>query len=149
MNNVEVRNYQTMYVEELRALGKTDEEVFQIFDISKDVIKEVFNQLQAKEDKRKSDLIQQMKRQGFSNRQIAEELEMSYNEFVKFQNKGVAKKPLGKKVRCVETGEVFSSAADAQEKTGTRADSISHMLNGDQKTAGKLNGVRLHWEFVK
>lgn len=149
MENREIRNYQIMYVKELKALGKTNEEILQILEITPETIKSIFDKLQFEEDKRKSDLILQMKRKGFNNRRIAKELEMSYDEFIKFQNKGIAKKTLDKKVRCVETGEVFSSIVDAQNKTGTRADSISHMINGRQKSAGRLNGMRLHWEFVE
>lgn len=149
MENKEVRNYQVMYVKELKALGKTNEEILQILEITPEVIQSIFDKLQLEEDKRKSDLILQMKRRGFSNKEIAKELGMPYDKFIKFQNKGVAKKTLDKKVRCIETGEVFSSIVDAQSKTGTRADSISHMINGRQKSAGRLNGTKLHWEFVK
>lgn len=148
MRNQEVRNYQVIIVADLKAQGKTNEEILEILDITPEVIENVFTRLQQEEDKRKSDLILQMKRKGFNNRKIANELEMTLKEFQEFQNNGIVKKVLDKKVRCIETGKVYNSIVEAQEKTGTRADSISHMINGRQKSAGTLNGVRLHWEFV-
>ena len=149
MRNQEVRNYQVIIVADLKAQGKTNEEILEILDITPEVIENVFTRLQQEEDKRKSDLILQMKRKGFNNRKIANELEMTLKEFQDFQNNGVVKKVLDKKVRCIETGKVYNSIVEAQEKTGARADSISHMINGRQKSAGTLNGVRLHWEFVE
>lgn len=47
-----------------------------------------------------------------------------------------------KKVLCVETGDVFESAYDAQRKTGIFPNSISNVCNGKRKTAGGY-----HWKF--
>jgi group I intron endonuclease len=49
--------------------------------------------------------------------------------------------PNSKKVKCVETNEVFGCIKDAQEAYNTR--SISSVLHGHQKTAGGY-----HWEFA-
>lgn len=56
---------------------------------------------------------------------------------------GLAKKPepVRRKVRCIETGEVFASLKQASEKTDALASHISACCNGDRQTAGGL-----HWE---
>lgn len=46
------------------------------------------------------------------------------------------KKPNNKRVVCVETGEVFDSMADAERMKGIDRHSISHVINGRNKTAG-------------
>lgn len=50
-------------------------------------------------------------------------------------------KALGKKVRCIETGVIYDSAADAQRATG--ACHVSLVCNGTRKSAGGF-----HWEYV-
>lgn len=52
------------------------------------------------------------------------------------------RKDFSKKVLCVETGEVFESARDAERKTGTYNYNISMACNGKRKTAGGY-----HWAF--
>lgn len=47
-----------------------------------------------------------------------------------------------KKVLCVETGDVFESAYDAQRKTGIFPNNISMACNGKLKTTGGY-----HWKF--
>lgn len=49
-----------------------------------------------------------------------------------------------KKILCIETGEVFDSALEAQRNTGINRGHISQVCNGKRKTAGKL-----HWKFVQ
>lgn len=46
-----------------------------------------------------------------------------------------------RKVRCIETGKIYSSLKEAKEKTGIN--NISAVCRGCLKTAGKL-----HWEYV-
>lgn len=51
--------------------------------------------------------------------------------------------PRAKKVRCIETGEVFLSARKAAEAYGTAHTCITRVCNGERKTTqGK------HWEWV-
>ena len=52
-------------------------------------------------------------------------------------------KSLSKKVLCVETGEVFESAWDAQRKTGINQGHISKVCLGKRKTTGGY-----HWRFI-
>lgn len=49
----------------------------------------------------------------------------------------------GKKIRCVETGEVFLSLHDAERKTGIGCSHICQVLKGMRNTAGNL-----HWEYI-
>lgn len=56
------------------------------------------------------------------------------------ENSGIAKP-----VKCIETGEIFSSALQASKKVGLKSSAgISKCCSGERRTAGKL-----HWEFVK
>lgn len=49
-----------------------------------------------------------------------------------------------KKVKCIETNEIFNSITEASNKTGIPKETISACLNGRLKTAWKL-----HWIFVE
>ena len=46
-------------------------------------------------------------------------------------------------VRCIETGCVYSSIAEAEKNTSIGSSKISMVCNGKRKTAGGY-----HWEFV-
>lgn len=48
-----------------------------------------------------------------------------------------------RKVMCVETKQKYFSIKEAEEKTGFCH--IYDAINGKRKTAGKTNGVSLHW----
>lgn len=49
-----------------------------------------------------------------------------------------------KKIRCVETGEVFENATEASKATGIHRSNIARAAKGERKTAGKL-----HWEYYE
>lgn len=49
----------------------------------------------------------------------------------------------GKKIICVETGEIYESAMEAYRCTNINNGSISHVLNGRAKTAGGY-----HWRYI-
>lgn len=48
-----------------------------------------------------------------------------------------------KKIKCVETGKIYSSLKEAKEETGLYSSSISMACKGHQKTAGGY-----HWQYV-
>lgn len=48
-----------------------------------------------------------------------------------------------KAVKCVETGEIFESVADAAESVGVCRSCVKDQLHGRQRTAGGF-----HWEFI-
>lgn len=50
---------------------------------------------------------------------------------------------IGRPVRCVETGVIYSSSRAAHKETGVRQSGISLCCNGKLKTSGGF-----HWEFV-
>lgn len=52
-------------------------------------------------------------------------------------------KTRSKKVRCVETGEVFESTIEVERKLGLAQGNICQCCNGEYKTCGKF-----HWEYV-
>lgn len=55
-----------------------------------------------------------------------------------------SKNPNAKKVFCVETKTIYSTAKEAAKITGINNSSISQCCNGRNKTAGGY-----HWEFIK
>ncbi len=61
--------------------------------------------------------------------------------FISEVTKGKISKANSKKVLCVETGLIYISAKEAQEKTGIW--NISHCCRGLYKSAGKM-----HWRYV-
>jgi hypothetical protein len=59
------------------------------------------------------------------------------------KGKNLNHKDLSKKVLCVETGEVFPSAMEAQRKMGVSQSNISAVCLGKRKTIGGY-----HWRFL-
>lgn len=53
------------------------------------------------------------------------------------------RKDQSKKVLCVETGEIFDSAREAERKTGINNGNIGKVCLGKRKTSGGY-----HWRFV-
>ena len=54
----------------------------------------------------------------------------------------------GKRVLCLETGEIFESCSSASRKY--HCGDLSPVLKGRRKTAGKLaDGTKLHWKYVE
>ena len=50
----------------------------------------------------------------------------------------------GKRVKCVETGEIFDTIHQASRKMGLDDGSICRCCNGERKTCGGF-----HWEFIE
>ena len=60
------------------------------------------------------------------------------------------KHPRSKKVKCITTGEIFDSIADAKRKYNVYSSGISDCCKGKQKSAGKhpVTGEKLIWKYV-
>lgn len=69
---------------------------------------------------------------------ISENIRKKLSETAKYRNKKAMKK-----VRCIETGEIFISIGEAARKYNTCTSSISHQIKGKNKTAGGHT-----WEFI-
>ena len=56
--------------------------------------------------------------------------------------------PKARKVKCVTTGEIFTTIKEAEEKYNTTH--ISHCCKGKRKSAGKhpMTGEKLVWEYI-
>ena len=56
----------------------------------------------------------------------------------------------GKKIVCVNTGQVFNSIHEAEAYFGTYKDAIGRCLRGQLNTAGKdpVTGKRLKWKYL-
>lgn len=63
---------------------------------------------------------------------------------------GLAKRAQAKKVKCVNTGEVFDSISAAARWCGVKKSSVQEVLKGKSKHAGihPKTGDRISWEFV-
>lgn len=53
-----------------------------------------------------------------------------------------------KRVKCINTGKIYDSIADASRDLGIPATSISNYLNGKKKYAGKIEGVIFNFELL-
>ena len=53
------------------------------------------------------------------------------------------------KVLCVETGIIYDNMHIASEKTGVSRSGICNCCKGKLKSAGKYNGQKLHWKYIK
>ena len=67
----------------------------------------------------------------------------SYNHKAVAEGSIKAIKKISKPVRCIETGEIYSSAYEAKRKLGITPSHISECCNGTRKTSKGF-----HWEFV-
>lgn len=63
---------------------------------------------------------------------------------------GLAKSSQAKRVKCVNTGEIFDSISAAGRWCGVKKSTIQNMLKGKAKHAGihPVTGERIVWEFV-
>ena len=61
-----------------------------------------------------------------------------------------SKAKLAKKVKCLETGEIFNSAADAERHYQLCKDAVGKCARGTVKTTKGAPGIkeRLHWEYI-
>jgi predicted transcriptional regulator len=60
-----------------------------------------------------------------------------------------AMKVISKKVRCIETNQIFESIMDASRQIGCSDSHISQCCKGKRNTCGKLeDGTKLHWEYT-
>jgi hypothetical protein len=64
------------------------------------------------------------------------------------KNVKFAQKSHEKKVKCVNTGEVFESLTKAGKHYGINSDGISSCCKGKKDYFGKLNGQKLQWEYI-
>lgn len=67
------------------------------------------------------------------------------------EQKQKVREKLGKKVQCIETGQIFNSRAEAAQWCGlAKGSSISANLSGKKKSAGKHpeTGEKLHWKNI-
>lgn len=58
-------------------------------------------------------------------------------------------KTKSKQVICITTGIFYESVREAERQTGVASSSISNCCRGKIKYAGKLNGKKLIWEYIK
>lgn len=63
-------------------------------------------------------------------------------------NAKIATEANKKSVRCITINTVYESAMDAERQLGIDHSSIIKCCRGKLKSAGKLNGAKLIWEYV-
>lgn len=73
---------------------------------------------------------------------------MSNNKLDLWKQKKYREK-LTKKVLCIETNMVFNSHKEASIwLNGTTKSHIGECCNNKEKSCGKYNGIKLHWEYI-
>ena len=68
-------------------------------------------------------------------------------EKMSLAKKGKPNIKLSKKVLCIETGIIYQSIADAKRQT--KISHIDQVCRGKRNYAGKIDGQKLHWEYLK
>ena len=53
-----------------------------------------------------------------------------------------------KSVLCIELNKIFGSTREAERELGICNSCIAANCRGEQKSAGKLNGTKLHWKYI-
>lgn len=90
-----------------------------------------------------------MYNKGCTLEEIGQEFNMSHSSVGKRINQLGLKSRYKKKVRCINTGDVFESATDASKWAGLKSvGSLCNTLKGRTEYSGTLNGERLTWEYV-
>ena len=56
--------------------------------------------------------------------------------------------PSSKSVLCIELNKIFGSTREAEREMGICSSCIAANCRGEQKSAGKLNGIKLHWKYI-
>lgn len=91
----------------------------------------------SEEAKRKNSEAHKGKNNPFYGKHLSEETKQKMSE------------KLSKKVICIITGEIFNSIKEAGNYYNVAKNTISKCCKKKYKSAGKLNGVRLQWKYVK
>lgn len=65
------------------------------------------------------------------------------SENIKHSHRIIGRKSNGRKIKCIETGEIFNSIVEASGKTKIHRGNISHVLNGRNKKAGGFTWIYL------
>lgn len=91
---------------------------------------------------------------GENNPMYGKNHSQSVKNFISQLNKGQRmgeKHPRARKVRCINTGEIFNTATEAAQYCSLKSrSSITLCCKGNKDSAGKhpITGERLHWEYV-
>lgn len=81
---------------------------------------------------------------GENNHNYGKHLSEETKRKISNSRKGVSNTSRKRKVRCIETGEVYESVTCAGKEIGISYSNISSVCNGKAKTAGGY-----HWEYVE
>lgn len=88
---------------------------------------------------------------GYSINKIKEKLNIgsgTANKVLKKYGRYISLKP-DKKVRCLNSGKVYKSMAEASRDTGANPSQIRRACLDKNRYAGKINGKDGKWEFIK
>lgn len=91
-----------------------------------------------------------MYNKGYTLEEIGQEFNMSPSAIgIRISQLGL-KSRYKKKVRCINTGDMFESVTGASKWAGIKSvGSVCNALKGRTKYSGTLNGERLYWEYVE
>lgn len=77
------------------------------------------------------------------NNGLCEQIRESSRQSVK-----IAQESRKKSVKCITTDMIYDSVVEAERQTGVARQNIAKCCNGERKSAGKLNGKKLIWEYI-
>ena len=105
-----------------------------------------------KENSFKDTEVIELYRKYYSVSKVAKELNTSTFKVIEILDnnniKRIGTKKNTKKVLCVTTNTVYSSASEASKETGINRGSISKACNNKIKYAGKINETPVYWRYV-
>lgn len=91
-----------------------------------------------------------MYNKGCTLEEIGKEFNMSQSSIGKRMNQLGLKSRFKKKIRCINTGDMFESLTEASKWAGIKSvGSLCNNLKGRTKYLGTLNGEKLRWEYVR
>jgi hypothetical protein len=98
---------------------------------------------------------------GYGTRQIREKLKIGETTVREYLRQGVEanicdytpeegrRRGIYKSVCCKELNQIFSSLTEANRITGFDRKYIQLCCEGKREYYGEINGIKLHWEYVK
>ena len=129
------------------------EKVGKKLGVSKTAVRNLLQRINYKKEREfKDSVVIELYKNYYSINKVAKELGVSTAIVIKIlENAGIERtgtKKNTKKVLCVTTNTVYSSASEASKETGINRGSISKACNNKIKYAGKINETPVYWRYV-
>ena len=129
------------------------EKVGKKLGVSKTTVRNMLQKINYKKEREfKDSIVIELYKKYYSINKVAKELGVSTAIVMKIlENEGIERtgtKKNTKRVLCITTNTVYSSASEASKETGINVGSISKACNNKIKYAGKINEQPLYWKYI-